>query len=249
MGTGARAGRAARHAISCSPRTRRDSSTSSAVRCADGGRSSRAGASRQSWGQATGVSALFAGESGTGKTLAAEVVARELRSELFRVDLAGMVSKYIGETEKNLEQVFTAAASSDAILLFDEADALFGKRSEVRDAHDRYANIEVSYLLQRMEACSGLALLATNLRANLDPAFTRRLGFIVHFRSRVMQAGSGSGGVSGRRVPLADDIDLEFLADRFPLAGEHIKHTVLAAAYSAAAGSAITMADLLATTG
>jgi hypothetical protein len=128
-----------------------------------------------------GLTALFAGESGTGKTMAAEVLARELQLDLYRIDLSAVVSKYIGETEKNLRRVFDAAEDTGAILLFDEADALFGKRSEVKDSHDRYANIEVSYLLQRMEAYSGLAVLTTNLKAALDPAFQRRIRFIVHF--------------------------------------------------------------------
>jgi hypothetical protein len=128
-----------------------------------------------------GISALFAGESGTGKTMAAEVLANELHLDLYRIDLSSVVSKYIGETEKNLRRVFDAAEDSGAILLFDEADALFGKRSEVKDSHDRYANIEVSYLLQRMEAYRGLAILTTNQKAALDTAFQRRLRFIVHF--------------------------------------------------------------------
>jgi hypothetical protein len=128
-----------------------------------------------------GISALFAGPSGTGKTLAAEVLANELDLDLYRVDLSSVVSKYIGETEKNLRRLFDAAEESGAILLFDEADALFGKRSEVKDSHDRYANIEVSYLLQRMEAYRGLAILTTNARSALDPAFLRRLRFVVEF--------------------------------------------------------------------
>lgn len=128
-----------------------------------------------------GISALFAGPSGTGKTMAAEVLANELRLDLYRIDLSSVVSKYIGETEKNLRRVFDAAEESGAILLFDEADALFGRRSEVKDSHDRYANIEVSYLLQRMEAYRGLAILTTNLRSALDPAFLRRLRFVVQF--------------------------------------------------------------------
>ena len=128
-----------------------------------------------------GISALFAGESGTGKTMAAEVLARELQLDLYRIDLSAVVSKYIGETEKNLRRIFDAAEDSGAILLFDEADALFGKRSEVKDSHDRYANIEVSYLLQRMEAYQGLAILTTNLKNALDTAFQRRLRFVVHF--------------------------------------------------------------------
>ncbi len=128
-----------------------------------------------------GISALFAGASGTGKTTAAEVLADELRLDLYRIDLSQVVSKYIGETEKNLRRVFDAAEAGGAILLFDEADALFGKRSEVKDSHDRYANIEVSYLLQRMESYRGLAILTTNMKNALDPAFLRRIRFIVHF--------------------------------------------------------------------
>jgi hypothetical protein len=128
-----------------------------------------------------GVTALFAGESGTGKTLAAEVLAGDLGLDLYRIDLAGTVSKYIGETEKNLRRVFDAAEASGAVLLFDEADALFGKRGEVRDGHDRYANLEVAYLLQRMESYRGLAILTTNLRSSLDRAFLRRLRFVVQF--------------------------------------------------------------------
>jgi hypothetical protein len=128
-----------------------------------------------------GISALFEGPSGTGKTMAAEVLARELRLDLYRIDLSQVVSKYIGETEKNLRRVFDAADTGGAILLFDEADALFGKRSEVKDSHDRYANIEVSYLLQRMEAYRGLAILTTNRRDDLDDAFLRRIRFVVRF--------------------------------------------------------------------
>jgi SpoVK/Ycf46/Vps4 family AAA+-type ATPase len=128
-----------------------------------------------------GITALFAGESGTGKTMGAEVIAADLRLNLYRIDLSAVVSKYIGETEKNLCRLFDAAEDGGAILFFDEADALFGKRSEVKDSHDRYANIEVNYLLQRMEAYSGLAILATNMRGALDVAFTRRLRFIVTF--------------------------------------------------------------------
>jgi hypothetical protein len=141
----------------------------------------------QDWGfgdrgaRGLGISALFAGESGTGKTLAAEVLAHELQLDLYRIDLSAVVNKYIGETEKNLRRVFDAAEDSGAILLFDEADALFGKRSEVKDSHDRYANIEVGYLLQRMEAYRGLAILTTNLKTSLDVAFQRRLRFVVNF--------------------------------------------------------------------
>ncbi len=132
-------------------------------------------------GRGLGVSALFSGESGTGKTLAAEVLASTLELDLYRIDLSGVVNKYIGETEKNLRRLFDAAEESGAILFFDEADALFGKRSEVRDSHDRYANIEVNYLLQRIEGYQGLAILATNMRSALDTAFLRRLRFVVTF--------------------------------------------------------------------
>jgi SpoVK/Ycf46/Vps4 family AAA+-type ATPase len=141
----------------------------------------------EAWGFAAkdsrglGISALFAGDSGTGKTMAAEVLANELRLDLYRIDLSQVVSKYIGETEKNLRRVFDAAEEGGAILLFDEADALFGKRSEVKDSHDRYANIEVSYLLQRMEAYRGLAILTTNMKNALDKAFLRRIRFVVQF--------------------------------------------------------------------
>jgi hypothetical protein len=141
----------------------------------------------QDWGYAKrmnrglGLSALFAGESGTGKTMAAEVIANELRLNLYRIDLSAVVSKYIGETEKNLRRLFDAAEQGGAILFFDEADALFGKRSEVKDSHDRYANIEINYLLQRIEAFGGLAILATNMKSALDAAFLRRLRFVVNF--------------------------------------------------------------------
>jgi SpoVK/Ycf46/Vps4 family AAA+-type ATPase len=141
----------------------------------------------ESWGFALrgrrglGLSALFSGPSGTGKTMAAEVLARELKLDLYRIDLSCVVSKYIGETEKNLKQIFDAAEMGGVVLLFDEADALFGKRAEVKDSHDRYANIEVSYLLQRMENFQGLAILTTNLKTSLDKAFQRRLRFVVDF--------------------------------------------------------------------
>jgi SpoVK/Ycf46/Vps4 family AAA+-type ATPase len=141
----------------------------------------------EQWGFARGtdrgleVSALFVGQSGTGKTTAAEILARELSLDLHRIDLSQVVSKYIGETEKNLRRVFAAAEQSGAILLFDEADALFGKRSEVKDSHDRYANIEVSYLLQRMEAYRGMAILTSNMKEAVDPAFLRRLRIVVRF--------------------------------------------------------------------
>ena len=136
---------------------------------------------REQMNRGLGINALFAGESGTGKTMAAEVIANELQLDLFRIDLSAVVNKYIGETEKNLRKLFDAAEDSGAILFFDEADALFGKRSEVKDSHDRYANIEINYLLQRMESYRGLAILATNMKSALDKAFMRRLRFIVDF--------------------------------------------------------------------
>src|SRR4029079_5164888 len=141
----------------------------------------------EDWGFASkgsrglGLSALFAGASGTGKTMEAEVLANQLRLDLYRIDLSQVVSKYIGETEKNLRRVFEAAESGGAILLFDEADALFGKRTEVKDSHDRYANIEISYLLQRMETYRGLAILTTNMKGAMDAAFQRRIRFMVQF--------------------------------------------------------------------
>jgi AAA+ superfamily predicted ATPase len=194
-----------------------------------------------------GTNALFAGPSGTGKTMAAEVIASELALDLYKVDLSGVVSKYIGETEKNLDRIFTAAEGSNAILFFDEADALFGKRSEVRDSHDRYANIEISYLLQRMEEYEGLAILASNLRQNLDDSFVRRLAFAIHFpfpdedrRRRIWEH------VWGEETPLSDDLDFEFLARRFKLSGGSIKNVALAAAFLAAEnGGRVTTAHVV----
>ena len=180
-----------------------------------------------------GVSALFVGDSGTGKTMAAEVLANDLKLDLYRIDLSAVVSKYIGETEKNLREVFDAAECGGAILLFDEADALFGKRSEVKDSHDRYANIEVDYLLQRMEAFGGLAILATNMKSALDPAFVRRLRFIVTFpypgpaeRRRMWER------VFPAETPLGK-IDHERLA-RLNLTGGNIQSMALTAAFMAA---------------
>ncbi|XUL93975.1 AAA family ATPase [Streptomyces galilaeus] len=182
-----------------------------------------------------GVTALFSGPSGTGKTFASEVLAHELGLDLYRVDLSAVMNKYIGETEKNLRQVFDAAESGGSLLLFDEADALFGRRSEVQDSHDRYANIEVSYLLQRMEAYRGVAVLATNLRAALDPAFLRRLRFVVDFpvpgeeERRLLWAAAFPDS-----VPLADDLVLGRLAD-LPTTGAAIQAIALGAAFLAAA--------------
>ena len=191
-----------------------------------------------------GLCVLFAGESGTGKTLAAEAIANEARLDLYRIDLATVVSKYIGETEKNLKRVFDAAEASGAVLLFDEADALFGKRSEVKDSHDRYANIEVAYLLQRVEAYRGLAILTTNFRSALDRAFLRRIRFVVQFpfpdevaREQIWR----------RELPASapkQDVDFSALA-RMQLAGGHIRSVALNAAFIAAgAGEHISMAHL-----
>jgi hypothetical protein len=182
-----------------------------------------------------GLKVLFAGESGTGKTMAAQVLAAELGLEIFRVDLATTVSKYIGETEKNLDRIFGAAEGSNAILFFDEADALFGKRSEVGDSHDRYANIEVAYLLQKMEGYPGAVILATNFRRNIDDAFVRRLDFVIDFpfpeaedRRRIWDR------VLPEQAPRADDVDLDFLAEKFKLSGGAIRNCSLAAAFQAA---------------
>lgn len=195
----------------------------------------------QDWGygetitRGHGLKALFAGESGTGKTMAAQVIAHDLGLELYRVDLATVVSKYIGETEKNLDRIFSAAEGSNAILFFDEADALFGKRSEVSDAHDRYANIETSYLLQRMEGYEGCVVLATNFQRNIDDAFLRRLDHVIGFpfpdeddRRRIWAL------LLPEKAPLASDVDLDFLAERFKLAGGAIRNCALGAAYLAA---------------
>ena len=180
-----------------------------------------------------GISVLFAGESGTGKTMAAEVIANELQLDLYRIDLSAVVSKYIGETEKNLRRVFDAAEDGGALLFFDEADALFGKRSEVKDSHDRYANIEINYLLQRIEAYRGLAVLATNMKNALDRAFLRRLRFIVTFafpgaaeRRRIWE------GAFPPETP-TKDLDYERLA-RLSLTGGSIHNIALSAAFMAA---------------
>lgn len=180
-----------------------------------------------------GITAMFAGESGTGKTLAAEVLACELGLDLYRIDLSAVVSKYIGETEKNLRRVFEVAEQGSAVLLFDEADALFGKRTEVRDSHDRFANIEVSYLLQRMEAYRGLAILTTNQREALDTAFLRRLRFIVEFP---FPGRPDRAEIWRRAFPAAaplDDVDADVLAG-LSIAGGTIRNVALAAAFLAA---------------
>jgi SpoVK/Ycf46/Vps4 family AAA+-type ATPase len=193
----------------------------------------------ETWGFAAkgrrglGLSGLFTGESGTGKTLAAEVLACDLGLDLYRIDLSAVVSKYIGETEKNLKRVFDAAEEGGALLLFDEADALFGKRGEVKDSHDRYANIEVGYLLQRMEAYQGIAILTTNLKSSLDRSFQRRLRFTVNFPfpdaaqreaiwGRVFPAKTPTCGLSVKRLA------------QLNVAGGNIRNIALNAAFFAA---------------
>jgi hypothetical protein len=203
---------------------------------------------RRGGGRGRGVTALFAGDSGTGKTMSAEVIAGDLALDLYTVNLATVVDKYIGETEKNLERIFAEAGGVNAVLFFDEADAIFGKRSDVKDAHDRYANIESAYLLQRLETFDGLAILASNLRANIDEAFTRRLDAIIDFPAPTPEL---------RRalwvhcleppLPLADDLDLDFLAESFEMAGGNIRSASTTAAYlAAAAGTPVTMHDVIA---
>lgn len=204
-------------------------------------------AMRPGGGRSHGVAALFAGDSGTGKTMSAEVVAKDLGLDLYVVNLATVVDKYVGETEKNLERIFTAASGVNGVLLFDEADAVFGRRSEVKDAHDRYANIESAYLLQRMETFDGLVVLATNLRANIDEAFTRRLDVIVDFplpdpehRALLWDR------CLGRLLARAEDLDLDFLGRSFELAGGGIRSAAVTAAYLAAEdGTPVTMAHLV----
>ncbi|MDH6108484.1 hypothetical protein P3T36_003872 [Kitasatospora sp. MAP12-15] len=202
---------------------------------------------RPGGGRGRGVIALFAGESGTGKTMSAEVIAAELGMELYVVDLSSVVDKYIGETEKNLERIFTEASQVNGVLLFDEADAIFGKRSQVKDAHDRHANVESAYLLQRMESFDGIAVLTTNLRSNLDEAFTRRLDVIAEFPlPDEEQRRALWDRCLGKRIPRGDDLDLGFCARRFELAGGSIRACAVTAAYLAAeTGRPLSMAQLV----
>jgi SpoVK/Ycf46/Vps4 family AAA+-type ATPase len=194
-----------------------------------------------------GLNVLFSGPSGTGKTMAAEIIADELGLDLYKIDLSAIVSKYIGETEKNLDRIFQEGQTSNAILFFDEADALFGKRSEVRDSHDRYANIEVAYLLQKMDEYEGAVILATNLRKNMDEAFARRMHFTIEFpapeeadRHRIWQ------NIFPREAPLATNIDLSFLARQFKITGGNIKNIALGAAFLAAQdGGSINMENII----
>ena len=202
---------------------------------------------RPGGGRGRGVVALFAGESGTGKTMSAEVVAGAVGMDLYVVDLSSVVDKYIGETEKNLERIFTEAAGIHGVLLFDEADAVFGKRSEVNDAHDRHANTESAYLLQRMESFDGIAILTTNLRSNMDEAFTRRIDVIADFPvPDATQRLSLWDRCLGHHLPRADDLDLAFCAERFDLAGGSIRASAVTAAYLAAAAERpVHMSDVI----
>ena len=207
----------------------------------------------QQWGFAEklslgkGLNVLFSGSPGTGKTMAAEVIAHHLQLYLYKIDLSQIVSKYIGDTEKNLNRIFTAAQNSNAILLFDEADAIFGKRSEVQDARDRYANIEVGYLLQKMEEYEGIAILTTNARSNMDEAFERRLRFIIEFqlpdanyRHLIWQK------IFPKNAPCNPDLDFEFLAQNFEITGANIRNIALSAAFLAADdGGVIEMVHLI----
>jgi SpoVK/Ycf46/Vps4 family AAA+-type ATPase len=197
-------------------------------------------------GAGLGLKVLFSGPSGTGKTMTAGVIARDFGLDLYKIDLSSIVSKYIGETEKNLDRIFRAAKSSNAILFFDEADALFGKRSEVKDAHDRYANIEVAYLLQKIEEYEGVVILASNLSKNIDEAFSRRMHCVVEFplpdethREQLWR------GMFPPEVPLGNDVDFQFLAKQFPIAGGDIRNVALDAAFLAAQdGRVVTMREL-----
>ncbi|MFD0676914.1 MULTISPECIES: AAA family ATPase [unclassified Paenibacillus] len=194
-----------------------------------------------------GLSMLFAGPPGTGKTMSAQVVAQELQLELYKIDLSQVISKYIGETEKNLHEIFHEARLSNAILFFDETDALFGKRSEVKDSHDKYANIETAYLLQKMEEYDGISVLATNLLGNIDEAFIRRINYIIKFpfpdadyREKIWRS------MFPKEAPIGDDVDFKLIASKFSIAGGGIKNIAVSAAFLAAdAGTPILMKHLL----
>jgi SpoVK/Ycf46/Vps4 family AAA+-type ATPase len=198
-----------------------------------------------------GVTALFAGPSGTGKTMAAQVLARSLELDLFRVDLASVVSKYIGETEKQLATVFEEAERSHVLVFFDEADALFGQRTKVHDAHDRYANIEVDYLLQRLETFRGVAILATNRKNDLDAAFLRRLRTVIDFvapappeRLRLWRLALPTHTSTGEQITA--DLDHDWLASSIELTGAEIKAIALSAAFDACSrGGLITLPTVL----
>ena len=203
----------------------------------------------QTWGfdrklaMGKGVNALFSGPPGTGKTMAADIIAGELGLDLYKIDLSTVVSKFIGETEKNLSKIFVEAESSNAILFFDEADALFSKRTEIKDSHDRYANLETSYLLQRIEQYDGIVILASNFRKNMDEAFVRRMHFILEFpfpgpaeRQRIWE------NIWPEELPLIDHLDNQVLASRIEIAGGNIRNVAVTAAFLAAAnGGQVTM--------
>lgn len=185
-----------------------------------------------------GLNALFFGPSGTGKTMAAEIIADDLQLDLYKIDLSTVVSKYIGDTERNLNKIFTEAETSNSIIFFDEADAIFGKRSEVKDAHDRYANIEVAYLLQKMEEYEGVVILATNFRKNMDDAFVRRIHFTVEFPFPDEKNRLGIWkGVFPSNAPTQEDIDYKFLAKKFKISGGNIKNIAVCSAFLAAEDS------------
>jgi len=194
-----------------------------------------------------GLNILFSGPSGTGKTMAADIIANELKLEMYKIDLSSIVSKYIGETEKNLNRIFRETSSGNIILFFDEADALFGKRSEVKDAHDRYANIEINYLLQKMEEHEGIVILATNLSKNIDEAFLRRLHFSVEFPfPDEVQRDIIWRNIFPQGAPLSEDIDYKFLSEKLKVAGGNIKNIALTSAFYAAEGSTeIEMAHIM----
>lgn len=198
---------------------------------------------RTGGGRGRGVVGLFAGESGTGKTLSAEVVAGELGLDLYVVELSAVVDKYVGETEKNLERIFSEADRTDALLLFDEADAVFGKRSEVKSSHDRYANLESAYLLQRLESFDGIAVLTTNLRANIDDAFTRRLDLVVDFPFPDAEQRIALWRSCLTATPCADDLGLEACAKEFELSGGAIRSAAVTAGYLAAGRGAPVSAE------
>lgn len=196
--------------------------------------------SYEEWGQrralGEGLNALFVGPSGTGKTMAAEIIAHELRLDMYKIDLSMVVSKYVGETEKNLNKIFEGTKESNAILFFDEADALFGKRSEVKDSHDRYANIEINYLLQRMEEHEGVVILATNQGKNMDPAFVRRMHFIAEFSFPNKKHRLEIWKKMFPEKTSVGDIDLDFLS-RLKFSGGDISNIALTAAFLATESS------------
>ncbi len=197
-----------------------------------------------------GLSMLFSGPPGTGKTMAAQVVANQLHMEMYKIQLSQVVSKYIGETEKNLRQVFEEAKNANCILFFDETDALFGKRSEVKDAHDRHANIETAYLLQQIEEYDGVIIMATNLLQNIDNAFMRRINFVISFPfPDVPTRRMLWGKMLNTGAPISEDVNLDFMAEQFKLAGGNIKNIVIHAAFQAAAEkTSISMRHLLKST-